>query len=316
MRVEETCQAVKHLLPNDYVVVLRPDLPNLLRGPDLMIGGAGRLFAIFRLQSAEQRTPDRLLARLALSRLALPQHTVCVLLWDSQGADRDTMTVLTSHFHATIPDDSPGVLSDQVLESSVDGRAQAVPLELQGRQYHRAAALMTLSETWLREAFPAWLTPEPISAPERTAPYDGVALQVRDLPRELFDAIDPSALEGYEPVVARSWFRGTRTIFPTLLERDDAIVTAASGPSLSARLARCGERLLLRTTALDNGVPYPQATTLNVLLVDEVPRSRFDPLKAIRATCFAGWSLIGPPQLARLDQTLQELRALPTGGHA
>ena len=146
-------RALPELLPEHFVVVLRPDVPNLLRGPDLIIGGEGRLFAIFKFQAAEQQSPDRLLVRLALARLALPRHTLCVLLWRPERTDGETAAIAT-HFHSMISDDSPAVLVDHVLNSDVGTRTQRIPGDIQGRQYKRAAALMSLSSNWLREAFP------------------------------------------------------------------------------------------------------------------------------------------------------------------
>ena len=298
------------LLPEHFVVVLRPDVPNLLRAPDLIIGGEGRLFAIFKFQAAEQQSPDRLLVRLALARLALPRHTLCVLLWHSERTDDETAAIAT-HFHSIISDDSPAVLVDHVRNSDVGRRTQEHLARIQGRQYRRAAALMSLSSNWLREAFPGWPSEETSQSDERLAQDgDRVASRVVRRPSDLLDDIHPSRVY-YQPVRTRSWFRGTETVYPTIEEHEDVILGAASGANLTARLARFNERLLLRTTNLDSGVPYPRPMTQNLLLVDRLPKHRFDPMKAIRAVCFAGWSPIGPPQLDRLDRTLEQLRALP-----
>ncbi len=311
VNIETTYRALLELLPERFVVVLRPDVPNLLRGPDLIIGGEGRLFAIFKFQAAEQRSPDRLLVRLALARLALPRHTLCVLLWRSERADGETAAI-TTHFHSMISEDSPAMLVDHVLNSDAGERTQQTAGDIQGRQYRRAAAVMSLSSDWLRAAFPGWPLEETSRNPKRLVRDVGhVPLGMVGRPSDLFEAIRPSMRERFQKVRARSWFRGTKTVFPTLLEYENVILGAASGARLTTRLARFNERLLLRTASLDNGVPYPRTVTQNLLVVDRVPTHRFDPMKAIRAACFAGWSLIGPPQLARLDQTLDELRALP-----
>lgn len=173
---------------------------------------------------------------------------------------------------------------------------------------------MNLSSSWLREAFPGWLSEETPRTHERLGPDgDRVAGRMVRRPSDLFEAIHPSARDRFQTVRAHSWYRGTQTVFPTLVEHEDVILGAASGARLTARIARFNERLLIRTASLDSGVPYPRTMTQNLLLVDRVPKRRFDPMKAIRAACLAGWSLIGPPQLDRLDRTLEELRALPLG---
>ena len=312
MNIEATHRALVELLPEHYVVVLRPDVPNLLRGPDLVIGGEGRLFAIFKFQAAEQRSPDRLLVRLALTRLALPRHTLCVLLWRSERADGETAAIIATHFHSLISEDSPAVLVDHLLTSDIGRRTQQDLGDIQGRQYQRAAAMMSLSTDWLREAFPGWPSEEASQTREQPVPDgDRVAPGMVRVPGDLVEAIHSSTGKHYQPVRAHSWFRGTETVFRILVEHEDVILGAASGARLTARLARFNERLLLRTATLDNGVPYRHTVTQNLLFVDRVPIHRFDPMKAIRAACFAGWSLIGPPQLARLDRTLEQLRALP-----
>ena len=311
MNIETTHRVLLELLPEHFVVVLRPDVPNLLRGPDLIVGGEGRLFAVFKFQAAEQRSPDRLLARLALARLALPQHTLCVLLWRTDPADGETAAIIATHFHSMLPDDSPARLADHMLNSDIGRRTPRIPRDLQGRQYQRAAAAMSLSANWLQEAFPGWLSEEPAPTHDRVARGgDRVVPQVVRAPSDLLGAIHRSTREHYQPVRARSWFRGTETVFLTLVEHEDVILGAASEARLFADLARFNERLLLRTATLDSGVPYPRAMTHNLLLVDRVPKNHLDPMKPIRAACFAGWSLIGPPQLDQLDRTLERLRAL------
>ena len=275
-----------------------------------MLGGEGRLLAFFKFQANEQRAPDRLLVRLALARLALPWHTVCVLLRDTKTIDRKASEVISRHFHYVTSKESLSSNIDHILAIDTGRYSLESLIEVQGYQYHRAAALISLSETWLREAFPRWLTQEQPQARDGLLMNDDAGFQAVRPWEELFDVLPLSTREQYEPVRSRSWFRGSRTLFPTLREHENVILGAASGPKLTARLARFGERLLLSTATLDNGIPFPQLMTHNLLLVDRVPVNSLDPMKAIRATCFAGWSLIGPPQLARFDQTLEEIRSL------
>lgn len=266
MKIETTYRHLLELLSDRFVVVLRPDVPNLLRGPDLIIGGHGRLVAIFKFQAAERLSPDRLLVRLALVRLALPRHTLCVLLW-SERAERET-AAMAAHFHSVIPEDSPAVLVNHILNLDAGKRIQQTPGDLQGRQYQRAAAVMSLSTNWLREAFPGWPSEEASQARQRLG-HDGdrVPPEMVRGPTDLFEAIHSSTRERFQKVRARSWFRGTETVFPTLMEYENVILGAASGARLTTRLARFNEPLLLRTADLDRGVPYPHTMTQNLLVV-------------------------------------------------
>jgi hypothetical protein len=61
-------------------VVVRPDHPYLFNGPDLIAGNEGNLYAFFIRRKQELNREEELRARLCRTRLALPAHTVCVLV--------------------------------------------------------------------------------------------------------------------------------------------------------------------------------------------------------------------------------------------
>ena len=67
-----------------FVVSVNPDHPYLFEGPDILAGGDGRLLAIFRPKSTELSNPNRLLSRLVLTKLALPNHTRYILVMDPE----------------------------------------------------------------------------------------------------------------------------------------------------------------------------------------------------------------------------------------
>jgi hypothetical protein len=49
---------------------------------------------------------------------------------------------------------------------------------------------------------------------------------------------------------------------------------------------------------LDNGIPYPtHQYETNIIVADEIPTDRFDPLKPLRTAAFTGWSIIKPQSL-------------------
>src|SRR5216684_6152496 len=76
-------ESVRDALPQDYVVVSNPDHPLVLRPPDLLIGGNGRLIALFIPTSVERGNQRNFRNRIILNRLALPAHTHFVLVLDS-----------------------------------------------------------------------------------------------------------------------------------------------------------------------------------------------------------------------------------------
>lgn len=69
-------QSVRKCLPGGYLVEPQPDHPHLLYGPNLLVGGQGRLISVF-MTSAECSTHE-LEARLIAVRLALPFATLMV----------------------------------------------------------------------------------------------------------------------------------------------------------------------------------------------------------------------------------------------
>src|SRR5713101_2853298 len=71
-------------LPGSYLTVSGPDHPLLLRAPDLLVAGEGKLSAVFIPTAHERRNPDALTARLILSRLALPRDTRPILIVESE----------------------------------------------------------------------------------------------------------------------------------------------------------------------------------------------------------------------------------------
>jgi hypothetical protein len=71
-------------LPGSYVVVAAPDHPLLLEGPDVLIGGEGAAVALFIPKASERLNRESFLARVILSRLALPPKTSTVLISDPE----------------------------------------------------------------------------------------------------------------------------------------------------------------------------------------------------------------------------------------
>lgn len=73
-------QQLKRTMTSNFVIVNGPDHPLLLRPPDLIIGGEGRLTAIMLATAEEARSPDQAKARYTLCRAALPQESVFVFV--------------------------------------------------------------------------------------------------------------------------------------------------------------------------------------------------------------------------------------------
>ncbi len=73
-------QQLKRAMASSFMIVSGPDHPLLLRPPDIIIGGEGRLTAVMLATAEEVRHPERAKARLTLCRAALPLESVFVIV--------------------------------------------------------------------------------------------------------------------------------------------------------------------------------------------------------------------------------------------
>src|SRR5271167_3643956 len=129
MRLQEKVSLAKRVreqLGEGFVVLAQPEHPYLLAPPDLLIGGEGLLTAVFSPNSAENRTPRLLGARLVAARLALPEHARCVLLGTEEFIDRAgsgagrTGTVLSEgNFEIVLSIDDPRGLADMAANNTI-----------------------------------------------------------------------------------------------------------------------------------------------------------------------------------------------------
>lgn len=134
-------------VPRNFVTSIDPDLPNLLYGPKLLIGGEGRLFAFFISRPSDEA---QTLARLTLSRLVLPSHTKCILMVD--GNESYTFSKIYEHFHATINEkDDLRHLEYLFHDSDLGPNIRIVPENI--RHYVSERAGYLLSEDWKENAF-------------------------------------------------------------------------------------------------------------------------------------------------------------------
>jgi hypothetical protein len=117
-------EQLSHDYSDRYSVSLRPDLPAVLQGPDLLVARDGRLFAFFEPTTHERRVPVRLLARLMLSRLALPDHVRTVLLLADPLIDPTVVDDLRVHFHCVA---DTHVSSETIIRRARASHSRPVP---------------------------------------------------------------------------------------------------------------------------------------------------------------------------------------------
>ncbi len=117
-------------LPTTYAVVSTPDHPDLLMAPALLVGGEGRLTAVFLL------TPnldfEDLEARLIAARLALPVATRLVAVC----SEDDSFSADTWHHFDSVMEALEGVMMlAKIIQSNLKPKVNAVHLR-QAKQFH------------------------------------------------------------------------------------------------------------------------------------------------------------------------------------
>lgn len=127
----------------ELFVARQPDLPTLFTGPDLLASRTGTTIAFFLPKSSEAQHPRALLARLVLSRLALPPTTSTVLLLENRPNPLDApLADLGASFTAVVP------LSDLDTTSIIDlpsGTQRPVDPEVRAWHSERTAFLLAYS---------------------------------------------------------------------------------------------------------------------------------------------------------------------------
>jgi hypothetical protein len=253
----------------NYTIAVSPDFPHLISAPDILIGGNGRLCAVFLPNSSEAKRPEQLLSRLALSRLGLPDHLICALILDKDDSfDSEDSDWQTLKWHFDI--------------SLISRQSNSLESFMQGEYTPRHLSLETRQRTLVRYARLYFENQQEIAKPKRPIRAS-----------ELF--YDIQIRGGYEPTTVQSWLRQNKPLWRNaaetfLIRRNVAILAATFEDKTSSLLklrAFCNSAVRL-DYSLDNGVPYFTNPTINILLVDRVPSYRLDPQKPLRASAFAG----------------------------
>src|ERR1700757_2821243 len=87
-------------IPYEFHPALFPDLPNLLYGPDLLVGGEGNLLSFFVCEKFDNGSINNLLAKMSLSRLTLPSNNKNILIVDDEVNNSRIPNSLLLNFHA------------------------------------------------------------------------------------------------------------------------------------------------------------------------------------------------------------------------
>jgi hypothetical protein len=270
-------------LGKDYTVSVDPDLPNIISGPDLLIGGSGSLLGVFLQRYRESNSPDSLLSRLALSKLALPSHFVSVLVL--QNDQPPSNVLLSEHFDLVLR-------GPQIRELRHFIRSGYRPKQILLRS--RQQALKRFGRLYAENR-------ERIQNVEReTKPFS------------VFERLLES--NRYQSVQTPSWVANKRTWShsPRFLLEGRIVFAATSFETDAAQLQRLRAYCNYSVHwdySLDQGVPYPYKPFIKVLLVDRIPAYVLDPLKPLRAATFAGLFLLQASDVDEVERIAKNLNS-------
>lgn len=252
--------------------VARPDFPHLLEGPDVLVGGQGRLLGVFTPHAREIRNPNDLLVRLAISRLGLPRHLAAVLLVDHARPHFDRLLVdtVTRNFDRVVSLRSKAESTNLMRDPLAIKANRELSVDAKERESRRYAQRVSLAL--------------------KLYPF-------ADAPRRFSSRVS----EAYEPLRLHSWV-SNRESAPHTTKKSAAFVkpdvllgfaALRNERQQHARLMRMTHLSIRNDWTLDMGIPFPSPkSSHNVLMVDSMPVIGADHFKAIRAAAIAGWVLV------------------------
>lgn len=275
---ERVRKAVLRAFSKDFVVASNPDLPHLFAVPDFLIGGHGRLSAIFCLKESERYRPSPMLFRLLLSRLGLPD--MASILIDDAGP-RGMSTIISSAVDAVVQSDDMDTLASILYQGEIVRKIPRETRETNAKRY--AEALVAASQTRRTDTSLA-------------------------NPMKLLD--DVRTRGQYWPIRAQPPYTALRARSASIQIRENVTVSAESfgtGRSPLELLRRHAWTAFMNDFSVDEGIPFFTRPRLNVLLVDRMPEHRLDPKKPARASAFAGMILIQASHVDEVEKISEQL---------
>ncbi len=250
---------IQKKLGGSYYVVPRPDHPLLLSGPDILIGGNGRLTAVFLIPRSVR---DRhLRARLTAARLALPIDSRLVAICDTGTCPSNSR--LFENFDEILTSQSP--VDDIAAYSTSDARSIVNKKSLFEMKKRHAIQFMTaLQIATFRQRHKL----ESQSADELMIDLD--TRNNSSISRDRHKRKGPSEIS----------INGS------------TVSSLPKGNNMLSHLRYAWCSGMVQKFELDTGVPYADTNSQpSILLSEEWPSVKNDPEKPSRASAFSGWIL-------------------------
>jgi hypothetical protein len=266
-------QLLRRGLSDKFLVVGSPDHPLLIRGPDILVATNQTITAIFLPLATERHSHGLLKSRLTLSRLALPAHARCILVFGPN--DQGIAKYLMNDFADTVEWSARADIVAIASSRNFAGRHRDVPPEVIGDAQTRFANAMTIMRLGAR------LAAKPFSAAfDERIVADGypTPLAIRRasrrpiIDRETFSM----GLEGVAFAELSDFDLDTSAVRDLIYDQTEHVYS------------------------LDNGVPYPRSEPSGIAVVRDWPIRTRDSEKLILAAAFGGWAFV-------LEETRNEL---------
>jgi len=315
---KELVKQLSRELENQFVVADRPDHPFLLMQPDVIVGGLGLLTALFIPSASELTSPQKLLARLTLSRLALPAHTKCLLIIDPEKPVGKINDEAPRHFHETLEVYRLRNLISFIKDPETSKRIKMVPPDIRKEAFEKYTVVMKESIHLMDQSKPPF---EPYKLIDELADKGYVKASSSQIIKnyeqnntsEHFHFYNPESLHriikdkpSYFEANKNSAARKPRQPKVTWMHNEGTIIALFNRKAKVDKLRdiiSVGTRINYK---LDDGIPYSsREAKVNIIALDEVPISRIDPEKPIRAGAFAGWILIRPSSVNEIEEKKQ-----------
>jgi hypothetical protein len=277
-------QLLRRELPEKFMIVQNPDHPLLIRGPDILLTTSQTIMAIFMPLAAERRAYGLLKSRLTLSRLALPTHTRCILVFETK--DHNIAKHFANDFADVLEWSSRSNVISIASDSGFVGRHRDVPPEIIGDAQTNFANAMTVMRLGAR------LTANPLSAA-----FDERFIDKRSSIRSVIRR------GSRRPIIDRKTF-----------SKDHEGVAFAELSDFDVDTPTVRDLVydqIEHTYSLDNGVPYATSEPSGIAVVRDWPTRTRDSEKLILAAAFGGWAFVLEEirdRLPRFADRLQQRR--------
>lgn len=263
-------------IDNDYIVVTSPDHPLLLTGPDILIGGGGKLTAVYLANAQEVRQNWLLRARYTLARLALP--ATARHLFVQSGDEDQSISDISQHFALGLSWNERKDLAKIAQDPNFLGQQEELPKDIIIKTRERFA------ETYL-------------------------AVQTN---QRLLARLDKSSL-GRDPAQSK---RARLVDYGPTIEgvRENYFQGEILDlPSVKLLIAKTVNESFVLDNSLP--IPKEGKLRCDIAAIADVASFRGDPEKALRAAAFAGWALLenlSPDHLTRAAHHVRKRRNLRT----